>query len=89
VAEDLRALTDDELAKQVEEAHRELFNLRFRLSTKQLANHREVRSVKKRIARLKTIIRERELSRAKETMLELERVVSSPRSGSAGVFDGE
>ncbi len=64
MAEDLRVLSDDELAKQVEEAHRELFNLRFRLATKQLANHREVRSVKKRIARLKTIMRERELSRA-------------------------
>jgi len=57
-------MSDDELAKQVEESHRELFNLRFRLATKQLANHREVRSVKKRIARLKTIMRERELSRA-------------------------
>ncbi len=64
MAEDLRVMSDDELAKQVEEAHRELFNLRFRLATKQLANHREVRSVKKRIARLKTIMRERELSRA-------------------------
>ena len=64
MAEDLRIMSDDELAKQVEEAHRELFNLRFRLATKQLANHREVRSVKKRIARLKTIMRERELSRA-------------------------
>lgn len=64
MADDLRVLSDDELAKQVEEAHRELFNLRFRLATKQLANHREVRSVKKRIARLKTIMRERELSRA-------------------------
>jgi large subunit ribosomal protein L29 len=64
VAEDLRAMSDEELAKQVEEAHRELFNLRFRLATKQLANHREVRSVKRRIARLKTIMRERELSGA-------------------------
>ena len=64
MAEDLRVMSDDELAKQVEEAHRELFNLRFRLATKQLANHREVRSVKKRIARLKTIMRERELNRA-------------------------
>lgn len=63
MAEDIRVLSDDELAKQVEEARRELFNLRFRLATKQLANHREVRSVKKRIARLKTIMRERELSR--------------------------
>ncbi|MBN2098401.1 MAG: 50S ribosomal protein L29 [Dehalococcoidia bacterium] len=57
-------MSDEELAKQVEEAHRELFNLRFRLATKQLANHREVRVVKKRIARLKTIMRERELDRA-------------------------
>ena len=64
MAEDLRVMSDDELAKQVEEAHRELFNLRFRLATKQLANHREVRTVKKRIARLKTIMREREMSKA-------------------------
>lgn len=64
MAEDLRVMSDEELAKQVEEAHRELFNLRFRLATKQLANHREVRTVKKRIARLKTIMRERELSQA-------------------------
>lgn len=63
MAEDLRVLSDDDLAKQLEEAHRELFNLRFRLATKQLTNHREVRSVKKKIARLKTIIRERELGR--------------------------
>ena len=63
MAEDIRAMSDDELAKQVEEAHRELFNLRFRLATKQLGNHREVRVVKRRIARLKTIMRERELSR--------------------------
>ncbi len=64
MAEDLRLMSDEELAKQTEEAHRELFNLRFRLATKQLANHREVRSVKKRIARLKTIMRERELGGA-------------------------
>ena len=57
-------MSDEELARQVEDAHRELFNLRFRLATKQLANHREVRSVKRRIARLKTIMRERELSGA-------------------------
>ena len=57
-------MSDEELAKQVEEARRELFNLRFRLATKQLANHREVRTVKKRIARLKTIMRERELNQA-------------------------
>ena len=58
---EFRALNTDELAKQLEEAHQELFNLRFRLATKQLVNHREIRRVKKNIARLNTIIREREL----------------------------
>lgn len=58
---EIRALSSDELAKQLEAAHKELFELRFRLATKQLVNHREVRRVKKAIARLKTIIREREL----------------------------
>jgi large subunit ribosomal protein L29 len=60
--EEIRALTTEELKKQLEEAHQELFNLRFRLETKQLVNHRELPRVKKRIAQLKTIIRERELA---------------------------
>ena len=59
--EEIRALSDEELAKQLEATHQELFELRFRLATKQLVNHREIRRVKKEIARLKTIIREREL----------------------------
>ena len=59
--EEIRALKTEELAKHLEEAHKELFDLRFRLSTKQLVNHREVRRVRKDIARLKTIMREREL----------------------------
>ena len=58
---EIRALGADELAKQLETAQRELFDLRFRLETKQLVNHREIRNVKKKIARLETIIREREL----------------------------
>ena len=60
--EEIRALTTEELKKQLEEAHQELFNLRFRLATKQLVNHRELPRVKKRIAQLKTIIREKELA---------------------------
>jgi len=60
-AEEIRVLSAEELAKQLEAAHKELFDLRFRLATKQLVNHRQVRKVKKDIARLKTIIREREL----------------------------
>ena len=60
--EEIRALNDGELDRQLDEAHQELFNLRFRLTTKQLVNHREVPQVKRKIARLKTIIRERELA---------------------------
>ena len=59
--EEIRALTTEELEKQLEAAHQELFDLRFRLATKQLVNHREIPRVKKKIARLKTILREREL----------------------------
>ena len=59
--EEIRALGNDELLKQLEEAHQELFNLRFRLTTRQLVNYREIPRVKKKIAQLKTIIREREL----------------------------
>ncbi len=59
--EEIRALRSEELVKQLEAAHKELFDLRFRLATKQLVNHRKVRGVKKNIARLKTIMREREL----------------------------
>ncbi len=58
---EIRALNNSELAKQLEEAHQELFNLRFRLATKQLVNHRELPTVKKKIARIKTVIQEREL----------------------------
>lgn len=59
--EEIRALSGEELAKQLEAVHQELFNLRFRLATKQLVNYREIPRVEKTIARLKTIMREREL----------------------------
>jgi len=58
---EIRALSNEALARQLEEAHQELFNLRFRLSTRQLVNHRELPRARHEIARLKTIIREREL----------------------------
>lgn len=58
---EIRALSDAELSKRLEEAHQELFNLRFRLATRQLGNHRELPKVKKRIARMKTVMRERVL----------------------------
>ena len=59
--DELRSLGDAELLKRLEEAHQELFNLRLRMATRQLVNHRELPKVKKRIARIKTITRQREL----------------------------
>jgi len=59
--QEIRVLSSEELKKQLDEAYRELFNLRFRLATKQLVNYQEIRNVRKRIARIKTIIRERAL----------------------------
>jgi large subunit ribosomal protein L29 len=60
--EEMRTLSVEELTKRVNDAHQELFNLRLRLSTRQLVNHRELPKVKKEIARLETIIREKHLS---------------------------
>jgi large subunit ribosomal protein L29 len=60
-ASEIRGLNDEELLTKLEEAREELFNLRFRLATRQLGNHREIPRVKKRIARIETILREREL----------------------------
>jgi len=60
--EEIRALSAEDLVRQLEAARQELFDLRFRLATKQLVNHRQIRQVKRKIARLKTIMRERELN---------------------------
>ena len=58
---EFRDLSTDDLKKELEESHQELFNLRFRLATKQLVNHREVRNVKRKIAILNTLLTEKEL----------------------------
>jgi large subunit ribosomal protein L29 len=60
--EEMRSLSVEELNKRVNDARQELFNLRIRLSTRQLVNHRELPRVKKEIARLKTAIRQKQLS---------------------------
>jgi len=59
--DEIRSLGDGELLKRFGEARQELFNLRLRLATRQLANHRELPKVRKRIARIETVIRQREL----------------------------
>jgi large subunit ribosomal protein L29 len=58
--EEIRALGNKELEKKIELTRQELFNLRLRLSTKQLVNHREIPRVKKDIARMEMVLKERE-----------------------------
>jgi len=60
-AKEVRELEDDELQKKLESLKGELFNLRFQLATGQLDNPMRIREVRRTIARVKTIQREREL----------------------------
>ena len=62
--DDLRGMDDQELSDEVNSVNRELMNLRFRTATMQLANVNEIRKARKRIARVLTVQRERELARA-------------------------
>lgn len=65
-AKELRALNQEELNKKLAEAKEELFNLRFQMSTAQLDNPRRVRQVRREIARIETVRRERELNNGGE-----------------------
>ncbi len=62
--EEMRALSPTELARQLEAARRELFDLRFRAATKQLVNHREIPRARRDIARMQTVLREWELAQS-------------------------
>lgn len=61
-AADVRDLSGEEIQDRVAEAREELFRLRFRSATQQLENPSLIKSLKRDIARMKTILRERELN---------------------------
>lgn len=61
-SKEIRDLSSDELQARMDELKTELFNLRFQLATGQLDNPMQIKRVRKDIARVKTIIRERELN---------------------------
>ncbi len=63
---EIRQLSDQELNAKLLDFKNELFNLRFQLATGQLDNPMNIKKVRKDIARVKTIIRERELGIGKE-----------------------
>jgi len=55
----IRNLTDEQLSAELDSSMRELMNVRFRLSTRQMDNSQELRKARKTIARLKTVMSER------------------------------
>ena len=57
----LRARTDEELVQDLEDAHQSLFNLRFQAATRQLADVSQVRKARRRMQRVRTLMREREI----------------------------
>lgn len=65
-AKEIRQMSETELQSQLTELKTELFNLRFQLATGQLDNPLRINTVRKDIARVKTIVRERELGIGKE-----------------------
>jgi len=64
--DDIRKLSDADVSKEVEEAYRRLFSMRLQRETRQLTNYQELPKMRRHIARLKTIQRQRELTRAGE-----------------------
>jgi large subunit ribosomal protein L29 len=61
-AAELREMPDDELRQKLAEAKEELFNLRFQIVTGQLDDPRRIKQVKREIARVLTVMREREIA---------------------------
>jgi large subunit ribosomal protein L29 len=68
-ATELRELPDEELLSRIEGAKEELFNLRFQLATGQLDNPSRLRDVRHDMARIATVLREREIETELEAML--------------------
>jgi large subunit ribosomal protein L29 len=60
-ASEMRELNDEELVLRLRESKEELFNLRFQMATGQMDNNRRLRTVRHDIARIYTVMREREL----------------------------
>ena len=63
---EIRKLTTKELNKKLEENKKELFNLKFSLSTGNLEKPHRIKELRHEVAKIKTVIRERELNEGKE-----------------------
>jgi large subunit ribosomal protein L29 len=63
-AKDIRDLSQDEMEQRLTETREELFNLRFQNATGQLDNYKRLKELRRDVARIKTILRQRELAEA-------------------------
>src|SRR5437870_13594036 len=82
-AVELRELPDDELYVRIESAKEELFNLRFQLATGQLDNTARLKELRHDVARLATVLREREIE------LELDTIAAGQAPKDGGEEEGE
>ena len=60
-ASDIRDMAEPEITRRLDEFRQEMFNLRFQIATRKLKNHQRVKLVRRDVARLLTVLREREI----------------------------
>ena len=58
---EIRALSEADMKKQLADSAKEMLDLRFKLATKQLVNHRQIPALRRKIAQLQTVLKEKEL----------------------------
>jgi large subunit ribosomal protein L29 len=80
-AAELRELSDDQLLERAESAREELFNLRFQLATGQLDDASTIKKTRHEIARIATVLRERDLDSAAASAIEAQAAVASADRG--------
>lgn len=77
---ELRELTDEQLVERAESAKEELFNLRFQLATGQLDNSSSIKKVRHEIARIATVMRERDIEARSVAIAAAEQAPAEPRT---------
>jgi len=75
---ELRELTDEQLVERAESAKEELFNLRFQLATGQLDNSSSIKKVRHEIARIATVMRERDIEARLNAIAAAEQALAEP-----------
>jgi large subunit ribosomal protein L29 len=83
---ELRELPDEQLLERAESAKEELFNLRFQLATGQLDDSSSIRKVRHEIARIATVMRQRDIEAARSAAMDAE--PDAPGTGAPGTESG-